>query len=294
MKGKIGALVFLTTILVLSAATAGLGNTVAIHVQVAGEKGDILVLHLEKISEDKKTITCKLTDLDMAMFQYHVGIASVVKCIDLVVTDVGQGYFVVAISKKDLKSRGQNDYVIKLPASVLKKNMDTSVLDQYFGAEELQVRVYAKDKYLRTLVAISDVDIAGLNLAGGYMDVLVSYDELLGLYLNGFDIEIVEIPIPMQLEEEYHTYPEVVSELSQIETDHSSIAKVFSIGTSYEGRDIPGIKISDNVATEESEPEIFICAMHHARECCTVEVAMYIINQLTDNYGTDPTVTSLV
>jgi carboxypeptidase T len=294
MKGKIGALVFLTAILVLSAATTGIGNTVTVHVQVAGQKGDVLVLHLEKISEDKKTVTCKVTDLDMAMFQYHFGIASVVKYVDLTVTDVGSGYFVLAISKKDLKSRGKSDYVMKLPASVLKKNMDTSALDQYIGAEQLQARVYAKDKYLRTLVAITGVDIAGLNLPEGYMDVFVSYEELLGLYLSGFEVEVVDTPVPTQLESEYHTYPEVVTELSQIESDHSSIAEVFSIGTSYEGRDIPGIKISDNVATNESEPEVFICAMHHARECCTVEVAMYIINQLTDNYGSDPTVTSLV
>jgi hypothetical protein len=51
------------------------------------------------------------------------------------------------------------------------------------------------------------------------------------------------------------------------------------------------IKISDNVGTEE--PEVFICALHHAREAATVNVSMYIINYLTDNY-TDPYVASLI
>jgi carboxypeptidase T len=150
---------------------------------------------------------------------------------------------------------------------------------------------------LRTFIAnMSYVDIAGVNVEEGYMDVFVSYEGLIALYLSGFTVEVIstgDVGI-FQLEPEYYTYPEVVSELSQIQTDHSAIAKKISLGTSYEGRDIPGIKISDNVGTEESEPEIFICALHHAREAATVNVAMYIINQLTNNYGSNQTVTDLV
>jgi hypothetical protein len=80
------------------------------------------------------------------------------------------------------------------------------------------------------------------------------------------------------LEPDYHTYPEVVTELSLIEKDHPTIAHVFSLGLSYEKRDILCIKISDNVLTDEKEPEVFICAMHHAREAASVEVAMYILH----------------
>ena len=295
MKGKTGALVFLTAILILS-VVSGLGNTITLHVTVAGEKGDILTIQVEKISEDKKFVTLKFTDVDMAIFQYHFAIAAAVEHVDFTVTEVGQGYYMVNIAKKDIKMKG-SDLYIKLPHSVLKKSFDTSIYDQYAGAQQLEINVYAKNKYLRTFVASMGVDIATVDLKGGYMTVLVSYEELLALYLAGFEVEVVcnwDGIGHFELEPEYHTYPEVVSELSQIETDHSSIAKVFSLGTSYESRDIPGIKISDNVGTEESEPEIFICALHHAREAATVEVAMYVINQLTDNYGTDQTVTDLV
>ncbi len=296
MKGRIGVVMLLTAILVLS-AVSGLGNTITLHIGIAGEKDDILTIQLEKVTEDEKTITVKFTDVDMALFQYHFAIAAVVEYAGFTITEVGPGYYVVTMAKKDLKQKGPNDFTLKLPHSVLKKGIDTSVVDQYEGAKQLEVNVYAKDKYLRTFVAVMGVDIAGVNLNEGYMTVLVSYEELLALYLSGFTVEVVcnwDGIGHFELEPEYHTYPEVVSELSQIETDHSSIAKVFSLGTSYESRDIPGIKISDNVGTEESEPEIFICALHHAREAATVEVAMYIINYLTDNYGSDPTVTDLV
>ena len=297
MKGKIGALVFLTAILVLSAAATGMSNTVTLHVQVAGEKNDIMTIQLEKIAETKHFLTVKFTDIDMAIFQYHFAIASAVKYVDLTVTEIGPGYYVVNIAKKGLKRKGLDNYVIKLPRSILKKNIDTSAFSEYEGAEFLIAKVSVNNKYLRTFVANMDyVDIASVNVKEGYMDVFVSYEGLRALYLSGFTLESVSAGNigTFELEEEYYTYPEVVSELSQIESDHSAIAKKISIGTSYEDRDIPGIKISDNVGTEESEPEIFICAMHHAREAATANVAMYIINQLTDNYGSDQTVTDLV
>jgi carboxypeptidase T len=92
----------------------------------------------------------------------------------------------------------------------------------------------------------------------------------------------------------YHTYDEMVTELFQIATDHSSITDLTSIGTSFEGRDIWSMKISDNAQVEEDEPEVIIYAMHHSREWMTTEVCMYIINFLTGNYSTNSSVQSIV
>ncbi|MBU7033418.1 MAG: hypothetical protein HXS53_12875, partial [Theionarchaea archaeon] len=296
MKGKIGVVTVLTALLVLSAAASGLQNSLTIHVRVAGEKNDLAVFQLEKISEDKTTLTAKIADVDMAIFQYHFAIAKVAKHIDLRIIEVGPGYYVVTIPKNKLKPIGLNDYVLKLPGSFLKKSMSTA-FSSYEGAELLDVNVFANNKYMRTFVANMGVDIAHVDLEGGYMRILASYEDLLALELAGFDVEVTcnlsDIGT-FQLEPEYYTYPEVVNELPQIQSDHSAIAKTFSLGTSYEGRDIPGIKISDNVGTNESEPEVFICAMHHAREAATLNVAMYIINYLTDNYGSNSAVTNAV
>src|SRR5258706_6152330 len=54
----------------------------------------------------------------------------------------------------------------------------------------------------------------------------------------------------------YHSYPEMVADIHAVETAHPDIVQVFSIGKSYHGRDIWAAKISDNVATDENEPEI--------------------------------------
>ncbi|TMF41223.1 MAG: zinc carboxypeptidase, partial [Chloroflexi bacterium] len=69
----------------------------------------------------------------------------------------------------------------------------------------------------------------------------------------------------------YHSYAEMVSEIHAVEAAHPDIVHVFSIGKSYQGRDIWAAKISDNVATDEPEPEIMFDALHHAREHLTVE-----------------------
>jgi carboxypeptidase T len=92
----------------------------------------------------------------------------------------------------------------------------------------------------------------------------------------------------------YHNYTEMVADIQAVETAHPDIVHVFSIGKSYQGRDIWAAKVSDNVATDEAEPEVLVDALHHAREHLTVEQALYLLHMLVNGYGTDAQVTSLV
>lgn len=94
--------------------------------------------------------------------------------------------------------------------------------------------------------------------------------------------------------EHFHTYAEVAAELAQAEADHPAIAQRFSIGQSHEGREIWAIKISDNVAADEDEPEVFFDGLTHARERLSNEMAMHIVELLTDGYGTDQRITDIV
>ncbi len=92
----------------------------------------------------------------------------------------------------------------------------------------------------------------------------------------------------------YHDYPEMIAEINALVASKPAIAQKLSIGTSYEGRDMPLIKISDNVGTDEAEPEILFNAHQHAREHLTVEMALYLLHQFIDLYGTDTRITNLV
>jgi carboxypeptidase T len=92
----------------------------------------------------------------------------------------------------------------------------------------------------------------------------------------------------------YHDYAEMVAELQQAALDHPSIFSLFSLGISYQGRTIWAGKISDNVETDEEEAEVLFTHHQHAREHLTVEMALYTLGILTNEYGTDSQITSLV
>ncbi|MBE1591056.1 M14 family zinc carboxypeptidase [Nonomuraea angiospora] len=92
----------------------------------------------------------------------------------------------------------------------------------------------------------------------------------------------------------YHNYAEMNADINALVAAHPNIVSQSSFGTSYEGRALPLIKISDNVGTDENEPEVLFTAHQHAREHLTVEMALYIMHLLADNYGTDARITNLV
>jgi len=94
--------------------------------------------------------------------------------------------------------------------------------------------------------------------------------------------------------EGYHSYTEVAAETAAVAAAHPDIATRFSIGTSYQGRQLWAMKISDNVNVDENEPEILFDGGHHADEHMGTEMTLRIMHWLVDGYGTDPRITNIV
>ncbi len=92
----------------------------------------------------------------------------------------------------------------------------------------------------------------------------------------------------------YHNYAEMIADVNAIVAKYPAIAAKRVLGKSYEGRDIVAVKISDNVATDEAEPEVLYDANHHAREHITVEQALYLMHEFTDDYASDSRVKTIV
>ncbi|MFJ1749421.1 M14 family metallopeptidase [Streptomyces sp. NPDC088116] len=107
---------------------------------------------------------------------------------------------------------------------------------------------------------------------------------------NG-DVKPFDFP---SADSKYHNYAEMTSEISSVIAANPGIVSQRVIGTSYQGRNIVAIKVSDNVATDESEPEVLFTHHQHAREHLTVEMALYLLKQFTSGYGTDSRVTDIV
>jgi hypothetical protein len=92
----------------------------------------------------------------------------------------------------------------------------------------------------------------------------------------------------------YHSYQEWVDETTALVAAHPSLVTRTQIGTSYENRPIWALKVSDNAATDEAEPEILLTHNQHAREHLTVEMALYLLHELTDGYATDARIRAAV
>ncbi|PCJ21562.1 MAG: hypothetical protein COB02_02900 [Candidatus Cloacimonadota bacterium] len=90
----------------------------------------------------------------------------------------------------------------------------------------------------------------------------------------------------------YHTYQEIVNELTQYSKNYANIANLIEVGTTFEGRTIYGIEIG-NKSTKDKVP-FLIMGTHHAREWIASEVPMASIKDLLESYTSDDQAKSIV
>ncbi|HEY5435955.1 MAG TPA: M14 family zinc carboxypeptidase [Candidatus Limnocylindrales bacterium] len=94
--------------------------------------------------------------------------------------------------------------------------------------------------------------------------------------------------------EAFHTYAEMVADIRAVQAAHPGIVRLFSIGKSYQGRQLWAAKISDNVAADEAEPEVLYDGLTHSDEHMGLEMTLHILHWLADGYGSDPRITNIV
>lgn len=95
----------------------------------------------------------------------------------------------------------------------------------------------------------------------------------------------------------YFTYDEIMAHLDTMAAKYPNLFKAkmpVSATKTIEGRDVYWVKISDNVNTDELEPEVLYTALHHAREPNSVSQLIMYMYYLLENYTTDPHVKYLV
>lgn len=92
----------------------------------------------------------------------------------------------------------------------------------------------------------------------------------------------------------YHTYDELTTELRNLSLQYPEICLLESIGKSVLGKDLWIMKISDNVLIEETEPEFKYISSMHGNEPVGMELCIYLIQYLLQNYNTDERITRLV
>ena len=154
----------------------------------------------------------------------------------------------------------------------------------------------------RVSPALSSVDISrAAEIVGGnpgvYHDIIISQKDREYLESKGYDlISLDEDPFASayQVAYQYHTFDEMVSLLEGLHQEFPQITDLFSLGKSYENRDIWCLEISDNPGIDEDEPEVLFMGLHHAREWPTLEICLELCDTLTRSYGTNTTIHDLV
>ncbi len=93
----------------------------------------------------------------------------------------------------------------------------------------------------------------------------------------------------------YWLYDELESYLHSISSDYPRLVDLQSVGTSYEGRDIWAVTLTDTETGEHHEKAaIYIDGSIHAVEVAASMICLYLIDYLLSSYGLDDDVTHLL
>jgi len=105
---------------------------------------------------------------------------------------------------------------------------------------------------------------------------------------------ITALSAQVVLDERYHTYEEIIQEISELQANHPDIVSVHVIGSTL-GADpyqdpipIYAVKLSNNVGIDEDEPSVMNAGQCHAEEVLGVEVVMHMLHEIVANRMVDP------
>jgi carboxypeptidase T len=144
-------------------------------------------------------------------------------------------------------------------------------------------------------VAIAGGTLADMSTTSPTVRRFLTVAALLGLALVGVvppsRAGAADFPVGY---EGFHTYAEMSADVAAVAAAHPDIVRRFTIGKSYQGRDLWAVKISDNVNVDENEPEVLFDGLHHSDEHMGLEMTLRIMHWYVDGYGVDSRITKIV
>jgi len=164
------------------------------------------------------------------------------------------------------------------------------------------VRVYLLDKSDITNLAELHFDIP--YVTDSYAEIVAYPEDIDQLSAGGFHYEIIHEDLVAFYQSRYPltttmggflTFSEILDTVDALHVNYPHLVSARdSIGASWEGRALWVFKISDNVQTDESEPEVFFNSLTHAREPAGWSWQLHYITWLLTNYGTDVEATEII
>jgi hypothetical protein len=91
----------------------------------------------------------------------------------------------------------------------------------------------------------------------------------------------------------YHDYNEIADMLLYLNETYPNIVDVFSIGKSYQNRDIYCVRLT-NKSNTDPKVELFFVGYHHARERISAELPLYFIVEAVTSFSINETLTRIL
>jgi parallel beta-helix repeat protein len=91
----------------------------------------------------------------------------------------------------------------------------------------------------------------------------------------------------------YHNYTEIMNTLIFLNYSFPNIVDVFSIGKSWQGRDIYCIRLTNETNTRP-KPKLLFVGYHHARELISAELPLYFAVEAATKFGVNETITYML
>jgi hypothetical protein len=184
-----------------------------------------------------------------------------------------------------------------------------SVLSQVLGHNyfKANVEVYFKFQFtsktdLNELSRMVSID----NVKGDTAFAYANEEQYNNFLKTGYELKILTAPgkliVPRMSDnpqsildwDVYPTYEAYVAIMNQFADDYPDICQLVDAGTTVQGRHILFVKISDNAAVREAEPQFMFSSSMHGDETTGYILMLRLIDTLLTSYGTDARLTNLI
>lgn len=92
----------------------------------------------------------------------------------------------------------------------------------------------------------------------------------------------------------FYNLTELIAQIDNMVATYPNLVQKDTIGNTFQGRPMIVVKISDNVLSDESEPEVLYTGMHHPREGMSMMNLIFYMRFLLENYATNASIKNLV
>lgn len=163
--------------------------------------------------------------------------------------------------------------------------------------DEMEIKVIIENK--QQAQQLKQLKLNGDYYPNNTARLYVTPSELNKLQVSGIDYTVIEKNLdnrqPFSASKDaYHTYQEIIDLMDSLASAFPSICQKVVVGNSVEGRELSYLKISDNAAIDETEPELIFDGGIHGDEVGAAENMVRFARELCTTYSSDTAIANRV